>query len=74
MLKLLAGAALVVLIIAAIPRVHQAFPEGRLKQVAELPGVAVSRMDVTGADPLTLMVAGFVVFLILIGLYGLFTR
>lgn len=74
MLKLLAAAALAVLIIAALPRVHQAFPQGRLRQVAELPGAAISRMDITGADPLTLLVAGFVVFLILIGLYGLFTR
>lgn len=74
MLKFLAAAALAVLIVAALPRVHQALPEGRLRRVVELPGTAVSRIDITGTEPLTLLVAGFVVFLILIGLYGLFTR
>ena len=74
MLKFLAVAAVAVLFVAALPRVHQALPEGSLKRVVEVPGSAVSRMDISGADPLTLLVAGFVVVLLLVGLYALLTR
>jgi hypothetical protein len=74
MLKFLAAAAVAVLFVAALPRVHEALPEGRLKSVVQLPGTAVSRMEISGADPLTLLVAGFVAVLLLVGLYALFTR
>ena len=70
----LAACALVLGAVLFIPKVHESLPEGSLKRVVELPGMAVSRIDLGSMDPGTLIVAAGILLLVVMGGYGILSR
>jgi hypothetical protein len=57
-----------------LPKLAAELPEGRLRRVVEVPGSAVSRMEIAGMDPNLLLVGAVVLLVVLVGLYAIISR
>jgi len=57
-----------------LPKLAEELPEGRLRRVVEVPGSAVSRMEISGMDPRMLVLGAVVLLVVLLGLYAIISR